>query len=99
MNICHREVIRLYAILNKLGYDNQVKLGLYPWLDQGIPPEDMDRALAILDLIRDELNLLHDNCEKAQNLVQILRQSCGAEPEINVRESIDGLFRENPSLS
>jgi len=93
MNNCHREVIQLHSILNKLEYDNQVKLGLYEWLDRGIPPEDVDRALVILDLVWDELNLLHNNCEKAISLVNRLRQSCGAEPEINVRESIDDLFR------
>ena len=69
-----REILRLNLILDKLSHtDTGGSFQLLSWLERGVPPEDIDRLLIVLDVLEEEVGKIKSQCEEALKLIKALK--------------------------
>jgi hypothetical protein len=68
-----REVLKLNLVLQKLNRLD-AEFHLMGWLERGIPPEDIDRALITLDVLEEEVNKTKYQCDDALELIINLKR-------------------------
>ena len=69
-----REILRLNLVLDKLSHtDTGASFQLFSWLERGVPPEDIDRLLIVLDVLEEEIGKIKSQCDEGSKLIKALQ--------------------------
>jgi hypothetical protein len=69
-----KEILRLNFILDKLSRaDTGASFQLHSWLERGVPPEDADRLLIVLDVLEEEIGKIKNQCDEVLKLIKALQ--------------------------
>lgn len=74
-----RELLKLHLILERLWSSHLFSLlhSFDEWIGSGVPPEDIDRALTALEVLKEALNERKAEIEKAIELTERIRRELG----------------------